>query len=132
MIRTSKAHLAAAGESYGEHLRFAATVGLMALAAGAACLVHALVPALCQKTASRTIGLLSQLFERRDRIAEIEARSLEAIAFVVLGLMATMVSAILVASPAALPLKLAYSLLAFALPLTLLLTNRELDSPATA
>ena len=131
MIMQSRAHLAAAGESYADHFRFAGTVGLMTMAAGLACVVHALVPALCQRTASRTVGLLSQLFARRELLAEVEARSLEAIAFVVLALLALLISLVLALSPAPLLLKAVYSLLAFALPLTLLLTNHELDCPAT-
>ena len=131
MITQSRAHLAAAGENYGDHFRFAATVGLMTMAAGLACVIHALVPALCQRTASRTVGLLSQLFTRRELLSEVEARSLEAIAFVVLALMAVLISLVLAVSAAPLPLKAVYSLLAFALPLTLLLTNHELDCPAT-
>ena len=129
MITQSRAHLAEAGETYGEHLRFAATVGAMAMAAGLACIVHALVPALCQRTASRTIGMLTQLFTRRDLLDEVQSRSLEAIAFVVLTLMALVVSLMLVLSPAPFALKAVYSALAFALPVTLLLTNRELDCP---
>ena len=131
MITQSRAHLTAAGENYGDHFRFAATVGLMTIAAGLACVIHALVPALCQRTASRTVGLLSQLFTRRELLSEVEARSLEAIAFVVLALMAVLISLVLAVSAAPLPLKAVYSLLAFALPLTLLLTNHELDCPAT-
>ena len=131
MITQSRAHLTAAGENYGDHFRFAATVGLMTMAAGFACVIHALVPALCQRTASRTVGLLSQLFTRRELLSEVEARSLEAIAFVVLALMAVLISLVLAVSAAPLPLKAVYSLLAFALPLTLLLTNHELDCPAT-
>ena len=131
MITQSRAHLTAAGENYGDHFRFAATVGLMTMAAGFACVIHALVPALCQRTASRTVGLLSQLFTRRELLSEVEARSLEAIAFVLLALMAVLISLVLAVSAAPLPLKAVYSLLAFALPLTLLLTNHELDCPAT-
>ena len=131
MITQSRAHLAAAGESYDAHFRFAATVGLMTMAAGFACVIHALVPALCQRTASRTVGLLSQLFERREMLAEVEARSLEAIAFVVLALMAALATVMLALSPSPFALKAIYSLFAFALPLPLLLTNHDLDCPAT-
>jgi hypothetical protein len=131
MIIQSKRHLAAAGETYAGHFRFAATVGTMTMAAGLACVIHAVVPALCERTASRTVGLLSQLFERRELLAEVEARSLEAIAFVGLALMALLVSVMLAVSPTPFALKAIYSMLAFAMPLTLLLTNRDLDCPAT-
>ena len=129
MIQASKSHLASAGESYFEHWRFATTVGLMAMAAGIACLIHALVPALCTRTASRTINLLSELFADRDRLNEIEARSTEAMAFVMLIGLATLIVAPLWLLDAPFALRIAYTLLAFALPLTLLLTNWELDLP---
>lgn len=130
MIIQSKTHLVAAGESYASHFRFAATVGMMTTAAGLACIIHAFVPALCQRTASRTIGLLSMLFERRELLAEVEARSLEAIAFAGLALMAVLVTLMMALSPAPFALTAITGLLAFALPLTLLLTNHDLDCPA--
>jgi hypothetical protein len=50
------------GESYWEHQRRALTFGSSLLVAGAACLVHALVPALCTRTASSAVARLhSQL-----------------------------------------------------------------------
>lgn len=130
MIAQSRTHLAAAGETYLQHWRFATTVGLMAVAAGIACLVHALVPALCTRTASRTIGLISELFEDRSRLDEIEARSSEALAFVLLIGLATLIVAPLWLLDTPLVLRAGYTLMAYALPLTLLLTNRELDMPA--
>lgn len=51
-------HPASVGETYGEHFRVAAScAGSLAIAAGAAA-VHAVVPSLCQKTASRRISAL--------------------------------------------------------------------------
>ena len=48
-------HPASVGETYGEHFRVAAGfAGTLAVAAAAAA-VHAVVPALCQTTASRRI-----------------------------------------------------------------------------
>ncbi len=126
MIRQSRDHLEAAGEHYFEHLRFASTVGLLAIAAGLACLIHALVPALCTRTASRTIGQLSNLFERRDLLDEIQEQSREATAFVMLLGLATLVSAPLWLMEVPMVLRVAYTTLAFALPATLLLSNREL------
>ena len=53
-------------ESYFEHMRFAATfAGTLAFAAGAA-LVHAVVPCLCETTASRTIRRLHARIENRS------------------------------------------------------------------
>lgn len=128
MIARSRAHLADAGEPYFEHLRFATTVGLMALAAGLACLVHALIPALCQRTASRTIGLLGVLAVDRRRLKEVGRRSSEAIAFAFLVIMGSAMAIFFAASPAPVTLKLFYGTLAFSLPVTLLLSNSELES----
>ena len=129
MLKQSKAHLMAADERYFEHMRFASTVGLLTIAAGLACLIHALVPALCTRTASRTVGRLAQLFERRELLGEVEEQSLEATAFVMLLALATAVSAPLWLMDVPVVLRVAYTALAFALPLTLLLSNRELDCP---
>lgn len=49
MIGRSRAHLASAGKSYLEHMRFAAAVGALMVIAGGACIIHALVPALCTR-----------------------------------------------------------------------------------
>ncbi|WP_051062465.1 DUF6356 family protein [Ilumatobacter nonamiensis] len=51
-------HPASVDETYAEHFRVATScAGSLAIAAGAA-LVHAVVPALCEKTASRRIKAL--------------------------------------------------------------------------
>jgi hypothetical protein len=65
LIARSGEHLAEAGETYWQHLRFAATVGRLMIVAGCACLVHAVLPALCTTTASRTIRHLSRVMEDR-------------------------------------------------------------------
>ncbi len=127
MIGQSRAHLRAAGESYFEHMRFATNYGLLAVAAGVAALIHALIPAFCTRTASRTIGLLNQLVTDRHRIDEIAARSVETKAFVLLLILATVVVAPLWLLDAPPGLRAIYTVLAYALPATLLLTNRELD-----
>ncbi len=126
MIRQSNDHLTAAGEGYFEHFRFASTVGLMAIAAGLACLIHALVPAFCTRTASRTIGQLKRLIDQRDLLAEAQEEAREATAFAALLLLATVVSAPLWVLDAPTFLRAAYTSMAFALPFTLLLSNREL------
>ena len=78
----SKAHLAETGETYLDHLRFAAGVGLMLVAAGLACIIHGLLPALCTKTASRTVDELKRLFAERDAFASALAESSGALVFV--------------------------------------------------
>lgn len=45
-------------ETYVEHFRTAMGFGTAMLAGGAACLVHALVPALCMRTGSDTVKRL--------------------------------------------------------------------------
>ena len=71
MIDKAKAHLSEAGESYTEHLRFAVLVGCLLLGAGAACILHAIVPAICRRSASRTVGSLVFLFRNRDAVREV-------------------------------------------------------------
>ena len=51
------------GESYGEHLAIAAGFGISMVAGGLACIVHSIVPALCEKTAS---GIVRDLYNRMD------------------------------------------------------------------
>lgn len=54
-------HPASVGETYTEHMRVAAKcAGTLAVAAGAAA-VHAVVPSLCQTTASRRIRSLHDM-----------------------------------------------------------------------
>ena len=51
-------HPATVGESYSQHLRFAASFAFWLIVAGFAALVHAVVPALCETTASRILKRL--------------------------------------------------------------------------
>ena len=67
LFRSSRAHLAAVGESYFQHLRFALSVGSLMILAGAACLLHGLVPGLCTDSASRTIRKLHSVIEDRPQ-----------------------------------------------------------------
>ena len=52
------AHPRAAGETYLQHQRVALSVAGELLAAGLACVVHAIVPALCERTGSTAIKRL--------------------------------------------------------------------------
>lgn len=59
------AHPATVGESYWGHMRFALGFAFwLAVAAGAA-LVHALIPALCETTASRILRRLCARMDNR-------------------------------------------------------------------
>ena len=130
MIERSKMHLAVAGETYWQHFRFARTIGMLSMAAGIAALIHAFIPALCTSTASRTIGRINQLLGSRDCVDEVSAASSDTIAFVALLMLAAVTVAPLWLLPAATELRVAYTMLAFALPLTMLLTNPELETQA--
>lgn len=65
LLGRSRIHLAAVGESYFEHMRFAASVGALMVVAGLACLLHALVPGVFTDRASRTIRHLHAVIENR-------------------------------------------------------------------
>ncbi len=53
-------HPASVGETYRQHLRFAARFGGSMVGGGLACLVHALFPSMFQTTGSRTVRKLHQ------------------------------------------------------------------------
>ena len=129
MISQSRAHLRSAGEGYWEHFRFATTFGLLAMAAGIAALLHAIIPALCTSTASRIIRHLGQLADDRSRIDVIEREAIEARAFVLLLILAAAVVAPLWVLDAPTLLRVAYTALAFALPATLLISAARIPRP---
>lgn len=52
------AHPRSVGETYAQHFGIAVRFGLALLSAGIACLLHALVPALFERTGSRTVKRL--------------------------------------------------------------------------
>lgn len=128
MITQSRAHLRDAGESYWHHFRFATTFGLLAMAAGIAALLHALIPGICTSTASRIIRHLGQLIEDRSKIDAIESETVEAKAFALLLILAAAVVAPLWLLDAPTPLRVTYTLLALSLPATLMISNPELAS----
>jgi len=126
MIAQSRAHLQNAGEGYWHHFRFATTFGLLSIAAGFAAILHAFIPGICTSTASRIVRHLGYLIEDRTKIDAIENEAVEARAFVMLLILATAVVAPLWLIGAPLLLKLVYSVLAFALPAALMISNPEL------
>ncbi|HXG82381.1 MAG TPA: DUF6356 family protein [Sphingomicrobium sp.] len=126
MFQQSRAHLRDAGESYWQHLRFATTFGLLAIAAGLAALLHAIIPGVCTHTASRMVRHLGQLLEDRSKIDAVESEAVEARAFVLLLILATAIAVPLWLLGAPMTLKLAYTVLAYALPAALMFTNPEL------
>jgi hypothetical protein len=126
MIQQSRAHLRDAGEGYWQHFRFATTFGLLAVAAGLAALLHAIIPGVCTHTASRIVRHLGLLIEDRSKIDAIESEAVEARAFVLLLMLATTVVAPLWLLGAPMGLKIAYTVLAYSLPATLMFSNPEL------
>jgi len=56
MFHSSKFHLDQVDESYPEHFRAALGISLRLAAASAACALHAIVPGVCTRTASRGIA----------------------------------------------------------------------------
>lgn len=68
-FRAFSEHPASVGESYTEHMGHAACFGVRMIAAGVACLVHALLPCLFVHTGSRTIAELNDrmITSRRTR-----------------------------------------------------------------
>src|SRR5687767_8196561 len=132
MIHQSREHLRDAGEGYWQHFRFATTFGLLAVAGGIAALVHAFVPGMCTSTASRIIRHLGQLLEDRNNIDAVESEAVEAKAFALLLILAATVVAPLWILDAPTTLRLAYTILAFAMPATLMISNPELATRESA
>lgn len=64
--RLFRAHPRAVGESYFAHQRVALGIGATLFKAGLASLVHAIVPGLCDRTASRAIVALSARLQTRS------------------------------------------------------------------
>src|SRR4051812_19097780 len=71
LVVRSRAHLATVGESYWQHLRHAAAIGGLLVAAGLACLVHALVPAWFETTARRAVRRLGQVLDARPQAPQL-------------------------------------------------------------
>ena len=65
VTRVFTAHPATVGESYLQHLRFAAGTGLSLLAAGLAAIAHGVVPCLFESTSSTTVLRLAQRMRHR-------------------------------------------------------------------
>ncbi|WP_230482421.1 DUF6356 family protein [Sphingomonas sp. Leaf21] len=62
-------HPRSVGESYGEHLLVAGSFGVSMVGAGLACLVHAVVPCLFERTGSKTIEHLhGRMIRNRRRV----------------------------------------------------------------
>lgn len=62
-------HPASVGESWSEHARAAGGFGLAMVAGGLACLVHAVLPFLFERTGSDTVAALHRRMAARRRPA---------------------------------------------------------------
>lgn len=67
LARLFTTHPQTVGESYFEHMRFALWFSSRLLMAGGAALVHAVLPFLCETTASRIIRELHQRIDGRGK-----------------------------------------------------------------
>jgi hypothetical protein len=76
LLRCFTAHPATVGESYGGHLLRASSFGVRMMLAGAACIVHGLLPFLFVRTGSRTISDLNAQLTSRARAADSPAAAL--------------------------------------------------------
>ena len=73
-------HPASVGESYPEHFGVASRFGVRMIAGGLGALVHAVVPALCRTTGSRTVAALhAEMVAKRNaaRAAQTQLRTVE-------------------------------------------------------
>ena len=127
MLKASRAHLNAVGETYFEHMRFALFVGGLAVGAGLACILHALVPALCERSCSRAVASLQRLFADRRQLAAVALENSALLVFVVLMGISTVTAAAVAAYTSASLVGLIVIPQAFALPLIFLSQNRGLD-----
>ena len=126
MWSKSATHLGEAGEDYFEHLRFASGVGLMLVAAGLACIIHAIVPAFCTKTASRTVDELRRLFAERHTLATVLKEASGALTLVGLVALTLPAWALLLMAPNY-PVPVATAIFALAIPVTYLWSNPQLE-----
>lgn len=71
-------HLDEVGETYGEHFAHAGGYGVTLLVAAMACMVHAILPFLFERTASDCIRNLHGRMAARGRMAAPEGAGLKA------------------------------------------------------
>ena len=130
MLKSSRAHLADVGETYFEHMRIALLVGAIAVGAGLACLIHALVPGVCQRTCSRAVASLQRLFADRRELDAIATENSALIIFVLLTALSLITAVTLAICTAGTLIGLVVLPQAFALPLIFLSQNTDLEAVA--
>lgn len=67
-------HPRSVDETYGEHLMVAGSFGVSMIGAGLACVVHAIVPCLFERTGSQTIEYLHDRMIRNRRRVNMSAQ----------------------------------------------------------
>lgn len=127
MLTSSREHLIEAGETYFQHMRFALVVGALAVGAGLACMVHAIVPALCPKSCSRTVGLLQTLFADRHKLDAVSTASSGVLTFVILIVISSVTALATAAAVGDLLVAALIIAQAYALPLIYLTQNPQLE-----
>lgn len=127
VLSASRSHLAVAGETYVEHMRFGLTVGSLAIGAGLACLLHAFIPALCQTTCSRTVAQLQRLFADRRLLGHIQEECSGVSVFVSLAMVTSGTALFALIVGGASPPALAAAIQAFILPALYVAQNPALD-----
>lgn len=127
VLRDSRNHLAQVGESYFEQMRFALTVGLLACGAGLACILHALIPAVCEQSCSRTIGHLQALFADRRQLPFVVEQCSGVSTFLVLMILSSAVAGMFILGRPELWLGAVIGALAYSIPAAFLIQNRTLD-----
>lgn len=60
------------GETYLQHMAAALFFGITMIVAGIACIIHAIVPAVFERTASHTVASLYARMTNRRRLAVVE------------------------------------------------------------
>ena len=68
MLELFRRHPTTVGETYWQHLRFAARTGGAMVAGGSACVIHGVLPFLFVTVGSRTIRRLAHRIERRQPV----------------------------------------------------------------
>ena len=131
MLEASRTHLRNAGESYFEHMRFATLVGTLAIGAGMACILHAVIPCLCERTCSRTLGSLQRLFADRGQLDVAANENSAVILFVLLIVLSCITAVALAISTGGTAMALVLLPQAFALPLIFLSQNPQLQAAQT-
>jgi hypothetical protein len=70
VIRSSKFHLRQVDESYFEHLRAASGIAFRLAVASTSCALHAVIPGLCTRSASRRVAAVHAHLSRRNDACE--------------------------------------------------------------